>query len=121
MVQQSQFMPASSFDIITQQQLGGSAASRKAYPPKLPSGLAAVSTATVQHLTLEIDLAGTLFLSDDSGEHWEPVARQWTGRAVEVRAKTGLSGNTAPDGFFELKNDAGSTWASADGKTWSAQ
>jgi hypothetical protein len=121
MVQQSQSIPASSFEIITQQQLAESVASRKANLPRLPSGLAAVSWATVRHLTLEIDLAGTLFLSDDSGEHWEPVARQWTGHAVEVRAKTGLSGNTAPAGVFELKNDAGSTWASADGKTWSAQ
>jgi hypothetical protein len=122
MVQQSQSVPASSIDIVTQQQqLAGLTASRKANPPTLPSGLAAVSNATVQHLTLEIDLAGTLYLSDDSGGHWEAVARQWTGRAVEVRAKTGLSGNTAQAGVFELKNDAGSTWASADGKTWSAQ
>ena len=120
-VQQSQAIPAGSFDIVPQQQLAGLAAARKAYPPKLPSGLPAVSTATVQHLTLKIDLAGTLFLSDDSGEHWEPVTRQWTGRAVEVRAKTGLSGNTATAGVFELINDAGSIWASADGKTWSAQ
>lgn len=121
MVQQSQSIPASSFDIGTQQQFAGSAASRKVNPPRLPSGLTAVSRATAQHLTLEIDLAGTLFLSDDYGEHWEPVARQWTGRAVEVRAKTGLSGNSAPAGVFELKNDAGSTWVSADGKTWTAQ
>jgi hypothetical protein len=121
MVQQSQSMPASSFDIVTQQQLTGAAASRKVNASTLPSGLPAVSMATVQHLTLEIDLAGTLFLSDDSGEHWEPIARQWTGHAVEVRAKTGLSGKTATAGVFELKNDAGSSWASVDGKTWSAQ
>ena len=86
----------------------------------MPSGLAAVSRATAQHLTLEIDLAGALFLSDDSGAHWEQIARQWTGRAIEVRAKTGLSGNPAPASEFELKNDNGSTWASADGKTWTA-
>jgi hypothetical protein len=120
MVQQSQSMPASSFEIVTQQQLAGSAASRKANPP-LPSGLAAVSRATAQHLMLEIDLAGTLFLSGDYGQHWEPVAQQWTGRAIEVRARTGLSGNTTPANGFVLKNDAGSTWASADGKTWTAQ
>ncbi len=120
MVQQSQAVPASSFDIVTQQQFAGSAASRKVYPP-LPSGLAVVSRAAALHLTLEIDQAGALFLSDDSGEHWKQVAQQWTGRAVEVRAITGLSGNAAPAGGFELKNDAGSTWASADGKTWTAQ
>jgi anti-sigma factor ChrR (cupin superfamily) len=120
MTQQSQSVPAGSFEIGTQEQLGGSTAARKVSPPKLPSGLAAVSRATAQHLTLEIDLAGALFLSDDSGAHWEQIARQWTGRAIEVRAKTGLSGNPAPASEFELKNDNGSTWASADGKTWTA-
>jgi hypothetical protein len=121
MTQQSQTVPASSFDIATQQQIAGSAASLKANPPRLPSGLTAVSSATAQHLVLEIDQAGTLFFSKDSGVNWEQVARQWTGRAVEVRAKTGLRDNAAPVTGFELKNDAGSTWASADGKTWTAQ
>jgi hypothetical protein len=121
MAQQSQAMPSSSFEIVSQQQLAGPAASFKVNPPKLPSGLAAVSRATAQHLMLEIDKAGALFLSNDSGEHWVHVARQWTGRAIEVRAKTGLSSNTIPVTSFELKNDAGSTWASTDGKTWAAQ
>jgi biopolymer transport protein ExbD len=65
-------------------------------PHRLPSGLTAVSSATAQHLVLEIDQAGTLFLSKDSGVNWEQVSRQWTGRAVEVRAKTGLRDNAAP-------------------------
>ena len=121
MTQQSQSAPAAKFDLAQQQQLTGSSAPRKAKSPKLPSGLEAVSTATAQHLMLEIDIAGTLFLSDETGEHWEPVARQWTGRAIEVRAKSVLSGSPAPAEIFELKNDAGSTWASADGKTWTAQ
>ncbi|MGO9316317.1 MAG: zf-HC2 domain-containing protein [Terracidiphilus sp.] len=121
MVQQSQAVPASSFDIVTQQQLAGSAASRKANPPNLPSGLAALSRATAQHLMLEIDQAGVLFLSDDYGLHWVPVTQQWTGRAIEVRAIKGLSGNTAPATSFELQNQAGSTWASTDGKTWTAR
>ena len=119
--QQSQSAPAAGFDMATQQQLGGSTAARKVNPLRLPSGLAVVSRATAQHLTLEIDRAGALFLSDDSGEHWQPVPQQWTGRAIEVRAKTSLSGNTAPEMKFELKNETGSTWASADGMTWTAQ
>ena len=123
MAQQSQSAPSASFDIGTQQQFAGLTAARKANPHKLPSALAIVSRATAQHLTLEIDQSGALFLSDDFGAHWEQVLRQWTGRAVEVRVKTGLSGNTntAPASVFELKNDAGSTWASVDGKIWSAQ
>jgi hypothetical protein len=119
--QQSQPMPASSFDIVTQQQLAGSAASLKANRPNLPSGLAAVSRATAQNLMLEIDQAGTLFLSDDYGMHWVPVSQQWTGRAIEVRTITDLSGSTAPAKGFELKNESGSTWVSTDGKTWTAQ
>jgi hypothetical protein len=119
--QQSQSMLAGSFDFGTQQQFAGSATIRKANPPRLPSGLAAVSRASAQNLMLEIDQAGALFLSNDFGQHWEPVVQQWTGRAIEVRAKSVLSGNTAPANGFELKNDAGSTWASADGKTWTAQ
>jgi len=121
MAQQSQAASSSSLGIITQEQFDGLTASGKLNPPKLPSGLAVVSRATAQNLILEIDLAGALFLSGDSGVHWEPVARQWTGRAVEVRAKTGPGGNTAPASGFELKNETGSTWASADGKTWTAQ
>jgi hypothetical protein len=116
-----QSAPSASFDLGTQQQFGGSTASGRVDSPKLPSGLAVVSRATAQHLTLEIDRAGALFLSNDSGEHWEQVARQWTGRAIEVRAKTSLSGNPAPETKFELKNETGSTWASADGKIWTAQ
>jgi hypothetical protein len=118
---QQQSTPSASFDIGRQEQLSRSTASRKTNPPKLPSGLAAVSRATAQNLVLEIDLEGALFLSGDSGEHWEPVARQWTGRAVEVRAKTGLSGTTATAGKFELKNEVGAIWVSADGKIWAAQ
>jgi hypothetical protein len=121
MAQQSQSAPSANFDLATQQQHAELSVARKATPPKLPSGLEAVSRATAQHLMLEIDRAGTLFLSDETGEHWEPVARQWTGRAIEVRAKSVLSGDTATAFIFELKNDAGSTWASTDGKTWTAQ
>jgi hypothetical protein len=121
LAQQSQPAPAASFDSATQQQFGGSSIFRKVNPPKLPSGMAVVSRATAQRLMLEIDRAGALFLSYDSGEHWQPVPQQWTGRAIEVRAKTTLSGNTAPEMKFELKNETGSTWASADGKTWTAQ
>jgi hypothetical protein len=118
--QQSQSAPSASFDIATQQQLAGSAAALKVNPPRLPSGLAAVSRATAQNLTLEIDRSGALFLSGDSGQHWEPVAQQWTGRAIEVRAKSVLSSSPATHIIFELQNDAGSIWVSADGKTWTA-
>ena len=134
--------PPSSFDRAVQPQKAGGLALGT---PHLPSGLAALSTATAQHRTLAIDLTGTLFLSDDAGKHWEPVVRQWTGRAVDVRVKplwsvpvaASTSGEAAvhgtnqlvvgklapsspPDAAFEIVNDQGLIWASADGKTWKA-
>ena len=63
----------------------------------LPSGLAAVSMAAKRgHRILAIDEAGTLFLSEDAGNHWETVTQQWTGRAVEVRTETKNSASAAP-------------------------
>jgi hypothetical protein len=51
----------------------------------LPSGLPATSTATIGRRMLAIDNAGALFFSDDAGNTWDQVTRQWTGRAVMVR------------------------------------
>ena len=111
-----QAAPAANFGIGAQEAKAGSVGSRGANPPKMPSGLAAISTATTQQRALAIDLAGALFLSEDAGQHWQPVARQWTGLAIKVRVQTGLSG-----AVFQLTNISGSTWVSADGKTWTVQ
>lgn len=92
----------------------GAFAVYKAKATGLPSGLAAVSTAVAQHSVLVVDKAGSVFLSGDLGAHWESVARQWNGRAVAVRAQAAGSSETG----FELVNDQGQVWASADGKTW---
>ena len=134
--------PLGSFDRASQPSIGGALAPGT---PHLPSGLAAVSTATAQHRTLAIDQVGALFLSEDSGQHWELIVRQWDGRAVEVRIKPVWSGlfaasassdaeehgtnqpavgNPAPSfppaAVFEIVNDRGMIWASVDGKTWKA-
>jgi hypothetical protein len=94
----------------------------KAKAAGLPSGLAAVSTAAAQHSLLAVDKAGNVFLSEDAGSHWESVARQWNGRAVAVRTqaavKANASGAAASEAGFELVNDQGQVWASADGNTW---
>ncbi len=105
----------------------------------LPSGLAAVSMAAAGHRTLAIDEAGTLFLSEDAGNHWEIVTEQWTGRAIVVRTEAKKSAsaapaaaspanstsdaNTAPSpaSFFEILNDMNQVWLSTDGKTWTAK
>ena len=113
------------------------------HPIHLPSGLPAVSIAAAGHLMLAIDKAGTLFLSDDSGSAWEPVTKQWTGRAVAVRRQAPVSGNTEaapaaeaetagnapastsaappPATVFEILNDHGLAWVSTDGKNWIVQ
>ncbi len=110
----------------------------------LPSGLAPVSTAAGRHRMLAIDIAGSLFVSDNANGNWEQVVPQWSGRAVTVRARQNPQGNGAVgapaaaeraeakssgrDGgavaspaspeAFELWNDGGQVWVSADGRNW---
>jgi hypothetical protein len=88
---------------------------------KMPSGLMAVSTATAWHHMLAIDRAGALFLSEDQGKNWQPVQKQWTGRALAVKAQAGTSAGPELDSVFQMTCDNGSTWVSADGKSWRAQ
>lgn len=101
----------------------GTFAAYKAQPTKLPSGLEAVSTVSGEHAVLVVDQAGNVFLSGDSGVHWEGVARQWKGRAVAVRRqelsqKEAGGGKEESSAKFELVNDEGRVWESSDGKTW---
>lgn len=110
------------------------------YAFHLPSGRLAVSIASADHRTLAVDEKGTLFLREDPGGTWEKVMRQWTGRAVLVRAHanatdtTGASpapeaeekptssgGVSQPDTVFELVNDQRQVWISADGRNWTAK
>ena len=83
----------------------------------IPSGLAVASIVTGQHHTLALDAAGRLFLSEDEGRHWEPVAQQWTGLAVHLSARDASDGTYV----FELRNEAGAHWVSADGMNWQAR
>jgi hypothetical protein len=126
------------------QQFSEARAVRRAKVSPLPSGLRAVSTVAAQHRTLAIDSDGTLFLSNDSGSHWQPVTRQWSGHAVVVRIQGAigpnaglpveaeaavlqddLSSNLAaaatPAPVFEIVNDKDHVWISTDGTTWKAK
>ncbi|MGA2635544.1 MAG: zf-HC2 domain-containing protein [Terracidiphilus sp.] len=128
-------LPSSGFDAGAQMPLVQFTAAGGASIAPLPSGLGAVSSVTAANCTLAIDQAGALFLSRDSGSHWESVARQWTGRAVNVSLLPTLNGRsfvaaptraaaaapTAPAEVFELRNDKNLTWVSADGVIWTAQ
>ncbi len=53
---------------------------------KLPSGLNAVSSAAMLNRLLAVDSAGSVFLSQDGGKHWEAVLATWSGKALEVEA-----------------------------------
>ena len=105
----------------------------------LPSGIPTISIAHSNERMIAIDNSGALFLSEDSGANWEPVTKQWTGRAVLVRktaspkhkeaappaAKAESPGDGSGSGamsdsdtVFELLNDQSQVWWSVDGKTW---
>ena len=104
-----------------------------AVPPRaaaitLPSGLAVLSSATVQHCTVAIDVAGALFVKEGSAETWEPVARQWTGRLVQVRVEKAPNAAKSADApapsagaSFAIVNAGNEVWTSQDGKTWKAR
>jgi hypothetical protein len=89
----------------------------------LPNGTNALSFATAQGRTVAIDPDGAMFLSETPGGQWMPVATQWTGRAVLVRARQGSTqtGTSSQPAIFELFNDKSGTWVSSDGRTWIAE
>jgi hypothetical protein len=97
---------------------------RKTGGLRLPSGFMALSTANLADRVVAIDMTGAMFLSEDDGQHWKAITRQWTGRAVllrvrETKAEGGLDEAAVPP-VFELTNDNLQTWVSTDGKTWAA-
>ena len=94
----------------------------------LPSGLAVLSSATVRHRIVAIDVAGALFVKEGSAGTWEPVARQWTGRLVQVRVDKASNAAQSADApappaaaSFAIVNDGNEVWTSLDGKTWKAR
>ncbi|MGC1422604.1 MAG: hypothetical protein WA815_09685, partial [Terracidiphilus sp.] len=44
----------------------------------LPSGLGVLSQASEASRSIALDTAGTIFLSEDEGKHWQPIHTQWT-------------------------------------------
>jgi hypothetical protein len=96
---------------------------RKAGSPVSPSKLAVLSEAASAKRMIAIDTAGSVFLSEDAGKHWEAVNTPWRGRAVLV--KKGAPAVEAVGGLlkqsierFELTTDKQETWISSDGKNW---
>jgi hypothetical protein len=72
---------------LSPQQLNNLMASRLARRPKLPSGLNAVSSASMQTRLIAVDSDGAVFLSQDAGKPWEPVPPRWAGKAIEVHVE----------------------------------
>ena len=118
--------PPASFETGARPGAGGVFAVYKGKGSELPSGLAIVSTASSPHQTLAIDKAGSVFVREDSGGHWDRVAKQWTGQAVAVRMQADLGANRSasapsPEAVFELVNDLRQVWVSTDGRIWKAK
>jgi len=105
--------------------MGRAFAVYKASPAGLPSGLPAVSTASAQRSLVAIDRMGAVFLSEDSGSHWDSVANQWSGRAVAVRVQPAVDANSGTEQtgppIFEIVNDQGMVWVSSGGRVWKAK
>lgn len=125
---QAEVTHAPARSVATANRVGRELAVFAAKQMELPSGLAAVSTATVQHKVLAVDKAGAVFLSTDAGAHWDAIDRRWTGKAVEVRAQMEVktkaeaaAGEGSSQIVFELVNDQGKVWVSTDGRSWKAR
>lgn len=108
---------------------------------RLPSDRPAISVATAGKVSLAIDQAGALFISQDDGGTWNRVLQQWRGRAVSVRRQTAppaaspqageekklpeaaasASAVSVPVTIFEILNDQGQVWWSTDGRIWFAK
>jgi len=54
----------------------------------LPSGLPTLSMTSEEHRILAIDTHNALFLSQDDGQHWQPIPTPWPGHAVKVNLAT---------------------------------
>jgi hypothetical protein len=139
---ETQPAPATSAGALMRLRAGQLSGLRAPNPVHLPSEMPAVSIAHAGERMLAIDKAGALFLSEDSGETWDKVKRQWTGRAVLVRKNaarkpqeaalpaaksedardtSGSGAVSESDAVFELVNDQGQVWLSTDGKIWAAR
>lgn len=100
---------------------GGVFALGRAKLTPLPSGLPAVSTTSAKGLTVAMDAAGGVFVSEDGGGKWESVTKQWSGRAASVRLQAAAAGESVSNSagrVFEIVNDQGQVWVSTDGRNW---
>lgn len=82
----------------------------EAMQAKLPNGQTPAYTAAGAHHVLAIDATGVLFISDDAGKTWQPVAVQWSGRAsalgVASVTSADAAGNAASDSSTNQTTDA---------------
>jgi hypothetical protein len=118
--------PAAGLQAAKNRAAGRTFAVYSAAAAALPSGLPAVSRALAEHAQLAVDKDGGVFLSSDAGAHWEPVTKEWSGRAISVRTpaepKESLGGaGVTTEPIFELVNDQGQVWVSQDGRSWKAR
>jgi len=97
----------------------------KAGASVLPSKLGVLSQTRAGRTLVAIDTAGSVFVSDDAGKHWQSVHPRWSGRPVLVKPRSmqaatgGLLKQAAPR--FELTIDTHEIWVSEDGKSWTLE
>lgn len=100
---------------VSTNQLSDMAALKASAPVHpLPSGLPVLSTAKHGRQMLALDTARTLFLSEDAGTYWRPVAVPWKARAIAISLVSSPTPAAAQTGnAFGLGMGAGSGFGPA--------
>ena len=97
----------------------------KAKQSVLPSKLEVLSQTKAGRTIVAIDTAGSVFVCEDGGRHWQAVNPQWTGRPVLVKPRstpaTGGGFLKQPAPRFELTTDKHEIWVSEDGRSWTPE
>ncbi len=79
---------------------------------------APLATVTSGKTMLQIDAAGTVLVSKDSGKTWSQVKPVWSGKVQRIEL---ADPSQSPKAVFQLTTDSGAVWLSADGTRWTIQ
>jgi hypothetical protein len=93
---------------------------------ELPSHKPAAMTVALGKRVLSLDIAGTLFVSQNSGRRWKRVKPRWTNKVARIESTSGEAfkmndGAENAPGVFQLTTVDGAVWLSKDGSNWNVR